>query len=89
MLVEPIIDKGTAVPRVSWGVFLVVVAAIVAGASFRATMLDVAARQDKYITRRNGQHDVMERRMDALRDDYDSLCMEFAQEKASDLCGRR
>ena len=84
---EQVIDKGSAVPRVSWGIFLIVVSVIVAGSSFHSTMLDVAERQDKYIDRRDRQHKHFEDQMEALRDDYDSLCLDLSLERSEDICG--
>ncbi len=64
-----ILDRSSPIPRVTWGVFLSVVAVIVAGTTWknrsdtahtelRAATADVGDRQAKYIDRRNTEHAV-------------------------------
>ena len=73
-----IIDRSSPIPKVSWSVFLGVVALIVAATTWKnlseSTHLrlrndidDTVARQNKYIQRRDEQHAAQQVEIDRLR----------------------
>ena len=55
-MAEPVLDKSSPIPRVTWGFFIGFCVLLVAGAQFKMRMDDTVDRQQKYIERRDAQH---------------------------------
>ena len=90
---DEIIDKGSAIPRVSWAVFLTIMAFVVAGTRFQTRMDDVADRQQKYVERRDQQHaaqqeliEMLEAEIESTHDRMDALCQEVAARWQEVVC---
>ena len=75
-----VIDKSTAIPRVSWGIFLSIVAAVVVVTTFASQMADVGDRQKTYIDRRNAQHEAMQAEVEALEAKIHELELSFTEQ---------
>jgi hypothetical protein len=73
-MADEVLTQSSAIPRVSWGVFLSIVAAIVGGSGIYYELKDTRERQDKWIERRNEQHQALQVEIKELNDRYHDLC---------------
>lgn len=92
-----VLDRSSPIPRVTWGVFLSVLAAFGAGTVFFYRMNDVAERQQKYIERRDEQHAThqewserehaeKDEQIAKLREEHDRLCEAVALHIREAIC---
>jgi hypothetical protein len=75
---DDVLTQSSAIPRVSWGVFLSIVVAIVGGSGIHYELKDTRERQDKWIQRRDEQHAAIQAELQALREAYHNLCHQMA-----------
>ena len=81
-----VLDQKTPLPRITIGFFLAVLAAVIGGTQFAQRMDDVAARQQKYIERRDQQHRETQAELEELHDRYHDLCHELAARWEEVVC---